>query len=94
MPAGEIDLDWPVHRPSTVSRAPVDLDWPSPATVVVHRGETLWSIAARELGPEATDAQIDTAWHRWYAANRGVIGNDPDVILPGQQLQAPPARTP
>lgn len=94
MPAGEIDLDWPVHRPSTVSRAPVDLDWPSPATVVVHRGDTLWSIAARELGPEATDAQIDTAWHRWYAANRGVIGNDPDVILPGQQLQAPPARTP
>ncbi|MEJ7648917.1 MAG: LysM peptidoglycan-binding domain-containing protein [Nakamurella sp.] len=71
----------------------MDLDWPAPATVVVHRGETLWSIAARQLGPDATDAQIDTAWHHWYTANREVIGDNPDVILPGQQLHAPPAQT-
>jgi len=73
----------------------------SPATsgqpteeVVVLRGDTLWSIAARHLGPEAAGAEIDAEWPRWLAANRDVIGGDPDLILPGQLLRppAPPAR--
>ncbi|MFC7491640.1 MULTISPECIES: LysM peptidoglycan-binding domain-containing protein [unclassified Knoellia] len=65
---------------------------PSPATgdeVVVHRGDTLWSIAARHLGPQASDAEIAAAWPRWFAQNRGLIGDDPDLILPGQILRAP-----
>ena len=57
--------------------------------VVVQRGDTLWSIAARRLGPRAGDAAIAASWPRWYAANRSVIGADPDLILPGQQLRAP-----
>lgn len=57
--------------------------------VVVHRGDTLWSIAARHLGPAATCAQIDAEWHRWFAANREVIGADADAILPGQLLKPP-----
>lgn len=89
-----LDVDWPVHRPAPVREVPVDLDWPSAATVVVHRGDSLWSIAADQLGPTATDAQIDAAWRSWYAANRTVIGDDPDLILPGRQLQAPPAQIP
>lgn len=89
-----VDIDWPVHRPAPARSAPVDLDWPSTATVVVHRGDTLWSIAADHLGPDATDAQIDAAWRSWYAPNRAVIGDDPDRILPGQQLRSPPAQFP
>jgi hypothetical protein len=58
--------------------------------VVVHRGDTLWAIAARHLGPGATDAQVATEWPRWHATNRSTIGPDPGLILPGQRLAAPP----
>jgi hypothetical protein len=61
-----------------------------PVSVVVRAGDSLWSIAARELGPSATNEAIAARWHDWYAANRHVIGNDPDLILPGQVLRTPP----
>lgn len=56
---------------------------------VVRRGDTLWSIAARHLGPSATAAEIAVEWPRWYAANRETIGPDPDLIIPGELLQPP-----
>ncbi|GAB2572465.1 LysM peptidoglycan-binding domain-containing protein [Kribbella endophytica] len=56
---------------------------------VVLRGESLWSIAAAELGPNASDSAIAARWPHWYAANRAVIGADPDLLLPGQVLQSP-----
>lgn len=65
------------------------------ADVVVHRGDTLWDLARRHLGPDATDAEVATAWPAWYDANRDVIGEDPDLILPGQVLRPPsPATSP
>jgi nucleoid-associated protein YgaU len=57
----------------------------------VVAGDSLWLIAARRLGPDATDAAIAAAWPRWYAANRTVVGADPDMIIPGQVLTAPSA---
>lgn len=57
--------------------------------VVVHRGDTLWSIAARQLDPMATASDIDAECHRWFAANREVIGKDPNLVLPGQRLSPP-----
>jgi nucleoid-associated protein YgaU len=54
--------------------------------VSVHRGDTLWGLAAARLGPQASDAEIDAAWRADYAANRAVVGRDPDLILPGQVL--------
>lgn len=57
--------------------------------VTVRRGDSLWSIAARHLGPSATDAEIAHEWPRWYAANAALIGDDPDLIYPGQQLLPP-----
>lgn len=60
--------------------------------VVVLRGDTLWSIAARHLGPEAGAAAIDAEWRRWFTVNREVIGEDANRILPGQLL-TPPAST-
>jgi nucleoid-associated protein YgaU len=60
-----------------------------PAEVVVRRGDCLWSVVARALGPDADDAAVARAWPRWYAANRAVIGDDPALLLPGQRLVAP-----
>lgn len=57
--------------------------------VTVLAGDTLWDIVAAWLGPEASDVEIAMEWPRWYAANRGLIGGSPDVLLPGQILQAP-----
>jgi len=59
------------------------------AEVVVHRGDSLWSIAAHHLGPDAGDAEVARAWPQWYAANRDRIGGDPGLILPGQILRVP-----
>ncbi|MCH8628295.1 LysM peptidoglycan-binding domain-containing protein [Arsenicicoccus piscis] len=57
--------------------------------VVVRRGDTLWDLAARHLGPGATVEQVAAAWPRWYARNRAVIGSDPGLLLPGQRLRPP-----
>ncbi len=61
----------------------------APTTVTVRSGDTLWTIAAHQLPAGASAAQIDAAWRAWYATNRDVIGADPDLILPGQQLTSP-----
>lgn len=60
-----------------------------PTSVVVQRGDSLWTIAARHLGPGASDAQIAAAWPRWYEANRDAIGDDPNLIVPGITLTPP-----
>lgn len=57
--------------------------------VVVRRGDTLWDIAQRHLPAGATTAQVAAEWPRWFAANRSVIGADPDLLLPGTRLVAP-----
>ncbi|ARP69507.1 transglycosylase [Streptomyces pluripotens] len=48
----------------------------SPGHYTVREGDTLSTIAARH----------GTTWQRIYAANRTVIGGDPNLILPGQRL--------
>ncbi|WP_202033141.1 LysM peptidoglycan-binding domain-containing protein [Nocardioides sp. WS12] len=63
---------------------------PADALVVrVRPGDSLWTIAARELGPGASAAQVTSYWHRIHAANADVIGSDPDLLLPDQQLHLP-----
>lgn len=63
--------------------------------VTVTSGDTLWSIAARALGGDETPGgnvprpRVAAAWPRWYAANRDVIGPDPDRLVPGQRLRVP-----
>lgn len=58
-------------------------------TVVVRAGDSLWRLAAEQLGPLATDADIAAHWPRWYELNRAVIGADPHLIIPGQVFEAP-----
>ncbi|MGQ7753723.1 peptidoglycan DD-metalloendopeptidase family protein [Streptomyces sp. WC2508] len=54
----------------------------------VARGDSLSAIAASE--------RVRGGWQHLYAQNREVVGDDPDLILPGQRLSldtARPART-
>jgi nucleoid-associated protein YgaU len=95
-----LDPGW-AHTPEVVRPQLPDLDpgWGPrsrlragvrPETsVVVRRGDTIWDITARHLGPAATDAEIAQAWPAWFAANRDVIGPDPDRLQPGQRLSPP-----
>lgn len=95
--------DWP----AAVTGSPGPPDWPSdrraeaPGTRyevadrhVVVPGDCLWLIAEDHLDRSGTppdDAQVARAVIAWWAANAEVIGPDPDLIHPGQVLQAPPA---
>jgi resuscitation-promoting factor RpfA len=78
----------PPKGPPTPHPAPNAL---SVAEVVVHRGDTLWAIAARRLDPAATAADIEAECRRWFAVNREAIGDDANLILPGQLLRPPPS---
>ncbi|ACQ79514.1 conserved hypothetical protein [Beutenbergia cavernae DSM 12333] len=60
-------------------------------THVVAAGESLWEIAEQALPAGAEDADVAAAWPRWFEANRAVVGDDPDLILPGQVLVVPEA---
>jgi hypothetical protein len=67
-PSGSVDRE---PQPATPTATSTDGD------VVVSDGDSLWSIAARHLGPGASAAATAIAWHQWYAANRQVVGDDP-----------------
>ncbi|OMH35170.1 LysM peptidoglycan-binding domain-containing protein [Tersicoccus sp. Bi-70] len=71
-----------VRPPSRDDAAPAN-------TATVVAGDTLWTLAARQLGPLATDLQIARLWPRWHALNRDLIGADPGMIRPGQVLRVP-----
>lgn len=73
-------------RPDALARRP---SGPRSHTVVVSPGDSLWSIAAADLPPGVSDARIAARWHAVYAANRRLIGRDPDLLEPGQQLRLP-----
>ncbi len=101
-PAAGVPAGWTPDRPAVPhrqdarSRSLVRLVASTPRTgnavveeVVVRRGDSLWDIAARHLGADASAAEIATEWPRWHAANAAVIGADPDLLLPGQRLLPP-----
>ncbi len=85
----------PTGVPGAVHRAakrPAASRRPDPSTTVtVGRGDTLWRIAAARLPAGAPASRIARAWPRWYAANRLVVGADPNLIVPGEVLHAPTA---
>ncbi|MGW1467250.1 peptidoglycan DD-metalloendopeptidase family protein [Streptomyces sp. NPDC002308] len=76
---------------TTAGQAPKKAPAATPTTVpgkreayTVARGDSLSAIAATE--------RLQGGWQGLYAANRTVIGEDPDLILPGQRLDLAPAR--
>jgi hypothetical protein len=62
---------------------------PAAHTVVVRPGDTLWGLADESLPTGASSSAISERWYRIYRANRSVIGDDPDLIVPSQRLRLP-----
>jgi nucleoid-associated protein YgaU len=60
-----------------------------PSTVTVRAGDSLWSIAARDLPGAPTVDDVAERWPQWYQQNRCTIGPDPNLIFPGMVLLAP-----
>ncbi|MFL6139065.1 MAG: LysM peptidoglycan-binding domain-containing protein [Frankiaceae bacterium] len=104
-PATTSATGWTLDRPAASEPRSPSLDRPAtppaPAqhlaerpprqlVVTVRPGDSLWAIAARRLGPRAAAGDVAISWPRWYAANRAVVGPDPDLLHPGQQLVPPP----
>ena len=61
---------------------------------MVEPGDSLWSISEEQLGPGATPEQVAYEVQRIYSFNRDQIGENPNLIFPGQQffwLSAAPA---
>lgn len=64
----------------------------APTSVVVRPGDTLWDLAEQALAQDdrpPTARQVAQSWPRWWAANREVIGPDPDLLHPGTRLSPP-----
>ncbi|UDY24540.1 LysM peptidoglycan-binding domain-containing protein [Nocardioides sp. Kera G14] len=76
--------------PRPAASRPVSAQERTEGAVVVRRGDSLWTIAAGRLA-DASDEDVDRAWHALYLANRKVIGEDPSLITPGMRLELPEA---
>jgi nucleoid-associated protein YgaU len=102
--AGDGDAAPPAAKP--VSRAAATQGGAAPPTrsfetelrghtCVVRTGDSLWRIAERTLADRGngmvTSADIAQFWPVIYEANRALIGDDPNLILPGQTLEIPEA---
>lgn len=58
------------------------------ATHTVQRGESLWSIASKQLSGRADDGDIARRVKRLYTVNaREIRSNDPNLIFPGAELR-------
>lgn len=63
----------------------------SPTHVVV-RGDSLWRIARSVLADSdlaPTGSSVNELWQSIYELNRDLIGDDPNLIHPGQILKLP-----
>ena len=54
--------------------------------LVVEPGDSLWSISEEHIGPGATPEQIAYEVQTIYELNRDQIGENPNLIFPGQEF--------
>lgn len=63
---------------------------PATGSVTVGQGDSLWTIAARQLGPGASETAINRELVAIWNLNAGRIGTgDPNLIFAGQRLLLP-----
>ncbi|WP_327112064.1 transglycosylase family protein [Streptomyces sp. NBC_01341] len=72
-------------RDAAARTSPTSVPGKRDSYTVAH-GDSLSGIASAE--------RVRGGWQRLYAANRAVVGSDPDLILPGQRLSLDAAATP
>lgn len=59
-------------------------------TVIVERGDHLWKISERHLGPDASDREITPYWLDVVEVNTPRLrSGDPDLIYPGEVVVLP-----
>ncbi|MBM9468214.1 LysM peptidoglycan-binding domain-containing protein [Nakamurella leprariae] len=90
-PARESEPPAPVADPApTPATAAADEAGAPPVqtimVVTVQPGDSLWELARSQLPADVPASEVDRLWHGWYQANRATIGDDPDLIRPGQRL--------
>ena len=80
--------------PTATHQTPVQPDRPG-TPYIVKPGDCLWRIAKEILsarrGAEPPSVEIARFWPAIYEANRSLIGDNPNLIHPGQSLQIPKA---
>ena len=83
----------PPHRSAGRSRAGTERSPASTDAYVVEPGDSLWRIAAHILegrdGIDPSNADIAGFWPKIYDANRALVGDNPNLIFPGQRLLIP-----
>ena len=83
----------PPHHPLHHARGVAGEPDPGARTWRVEPGDHLWAIAHQVVtaaSPHARDTDLGAYWIRLIEANRGVVGEDPDLIHPGQVIVLPP----
>lgn len=90
LPMPDRATDWaaPATAPEPASSA-VEAPVRPPGPHTIAPGETLWGIAAASLDPDAPPEAVEARWREIHRVNRAVIGDDPDLIHPGDRLVLP-----
>jgi LysM repeat protein len=60
-----------------------------PERLMVYPGDSLWSISQRHLGPQASPQQTANEAEQIFELNRDRIGDDPNLLMPGEKLLLP-----
>jgi nucleoid-associated protein YgaU len=82
-----VDRGAPLTRPSAKHQvlAASPTGW-----VTVQSGDSLWRIASRVVGADASNAQVERELVAIWNANAARIGTgDPNLIFPGQRIHVP-----
>lgn len=67
-------------------------DHPGAETWIVEAGDHLWAIAAETVADRTghtDDESVGAYWQRLIEANLHIVGDDPDLIHPGQIIELP-----
>lgn len=67
-------------------------DDPGAETWIVEAGDHLWAIAAETVADRTghtDDESVGAYWQRLIEANLHIVGDDPDLIHPGQIIELP-----
>ena len=88
--AGDVADD--VASPGATHQIAAHSDRPL-ASYIVQPGDCLWSIAGEVLAArgiaDPSSVEIARLWPAIYEANQSLIGDNPNLIYPGQSLQIP-----
>ena len=79
------------NRPSELRTAEAAEDSDA-ETWIVEAGDHLWAIAAETVADRTghtDDESVGAYWQRLIEANRHIVGDDPDLIHPGQIIELP-----